>query len=158
MEDNFLSRWSQRKLDRDLDTQTESEQSNIAACEPEVATQEGALGGESQHTEYGTSVSSLLVSEVGSSVKKAALRKLFLSGEFSDIDRLNDYDHDYQSVKSLSDDVVIKLRDWMNQDDSELTNDDRRQDGSVTDSAQSDTNLEQDTEEGKWGQNRPHEK
>ncbi|MGF1756203.1 DUF3306 domain-containing protein, partial [Vibrio makurazakiensis] len=46
------------------------------------------------------SVASLLATGAEKAVKKAALRKLFLSGEFSEVDALNDYDHDYSAVKS----------------------------------------------------------
>jgi hypothetical protein len=68
-------------------------------------------------------VASLLSSEVESAVKKAALRKLFLSGQFSEIDGLNDYDHDYKSVKSLSSEVASQLRDWINSKEQEESED-----------------------------------
>ncbi|TNF10743.1 MAG: DUF3306 domain-containing protein, partial [Vibrionaceae bacterium] len=58
--------------------------------------------------------------EATQQVKKAALRKLFLSGEFSEVDRLNDYDHDYTAVKSLSAEVAQGLRDWMNKADDHM--------------------------------------
>lgn len=123
MATSFLSRWSQRKLEQDTDADTVSEQSDTEAHEPEVLTQQEPIELEghvdSQDIENEPSVASLLASEVESSVKKAALRKLFLSGEFSEVDRLNDYDHDYQSVKSLSSEVAGKLRDWLNQEESE---------------------------------------
>ncbi|MDN3684796.1 DUF3306 domain-containing protein [Vibrio sinaloensis] len=100
-----------------------SEQSDTEARDPEILTQQEPIELEghidSQDIENEPSVASLLASEVESSVKKAALRKLFLSGEFSEVDRLNDYDHDYQSVKSLSSEVAGKLRDWLNQEESE---------------------------------------
>ncbi|NOH96330.1 DUF3306 domain-containing protein [Vibrio sp. 99-70-13A1] len=62
-----------------------------------------------------TSLAQLLVSGAEAGAKKAAMRKLFLSGEFSEVDRLNDYDHDYSSVKSLSTEAASKLRNWVNE-------------------------------------------
>tara|TARA_Y100001956_G_scaffold82723_1_gene104986 strand:- start:18 stop:542 length:525 start_codon:yes stop_codon:yes gene_type:complete len=117
---NFLSRWSKRKLEGDQEDQMNSslsrrhvEDEDLDASEVQQNEQQDT--DVSEHADE-TSVASLLVSEVDKSVKKAALRKLFLSGEFSEVDRLNDYDHDYQSVKSLSSEVAGKLRDWMNSD------------------------------------------
>lgn len=57
-------------------------------------------------------VAELLTAGAEASVKKAALRKLFLSGEFSEVDALNDYDHDYKAVKTLSKEVAETLRGW----------------------------------------------
>ncbi|MFA0249269.1 DUF3306 domain-containing protein [Vibrio sp. 10N.261.45.A4] len=59
------------------------------------------------------SVAQLLVSEASESVKKAALRKLFLSEEFNVRDGLDDYDDDYSNLKSLSEGVAEALRDWV---------------------------------------------
>jgi hypothetical protein len=36
-----------------------------------------------------------------------------MSPEFNVVDGLNDYDHDYASVKSLSSDVAATLRNWV---------------------------------------------
>ncbi|PMG46863.1 hypothetical protein BCU90_12980 [Vibrio lentus] len=59
------------------------------------------------------SVAQLLVSEASESVKKAALRKLFLSEEFNVRDGLDDYDDDYSNLKTLSEGVAETLRDWV---------------------------------------------
>ncbi|MFA0438864.1 hypothetical protein BCU70_11915 [Vibrio sp. 10N.286.49.C2] len=65
-------------------------------------------------------VESLSMSELMSktgldkAAKKAALRKMFLSPEFNVVDRLNDYDHDYASVKPLAAGVADTLRQWIN--------------------------------------------
>jgi hypothetical protein len=60
------------------------------------------------------SIANLLVSEASESIKKAALRKLFLSEEFNVRDGLDDYDDDYSNLKTLSQGVADKLRDWVN--------------------------------------------
>lgn len=160
MATSFLSRWSQRKLEQDTDADTVSEQSDTEAHEPEVLTQQEPIELEghidSQDIENEPSVASLLASEVESSVKKAALRKLFLSGEFSEVDRLNDYDHDYQSVKSLSSEVAGKLRDWLNQEESETeeSNVPEAVDSNSIEPETENTPVEDDQSE--VGQNIPH--
>ncbi|MGR5266156.1 DUF3306 domain-containing protein [Vibrio astriarenae] len=60
------------------------------------------------------SIANLLVSEASESIKKAALRKLFLSEEFNVRDGLDDYDDDYSNLKTLSHGVADKLRYWVN--------------------------------------------
>ncbi|MFB9217348.1 DUF3306 domain-containing protein [Vibrio sinaloensis] len=160
MATSFLSRWSQRKLEQDTDADTVSEQSDTEARDPEILTQQEPIELEghidSQDIENEPSVASLLASEVESSVKKAALRKLFLSGEFSEVDRLNDYDHDYQSVKSLSSEVAGKLRDWLNQEESETekSNVPEAVDSNSMDPETENTPVEDDQSE--VGQNIPH--
>ncbi|NOI91978.1 DUF3306 domain-containing protein [Vibrio splendidus] len=67
------------------------------------------------------SVAQLLVSEASESVKKAALRKLFLSEEFNVRDGLDDYDDDYSNLKSLTEGVAETLRDWVKDKTEEET-------------------------------------
>ncbi|WP_321282789.1 DUF3306 domain-containing protein [uncultured Vibrio sp.] len=128
---DFLSRWSQRKLgesqsihqDAKLSDETEVEviQSLSAeeALENEVSEQtstaeqsEKTTAADEQKPEE-MSIANLLVSEASESVKKAALRKLFLSEEFNVRDGLDDYDDDYSNLKSLSEGVAETLRDWV---------------------------------------------
>lgn len=131
MANSFLSRWSQRKFEQDK-SQTEPEVTETLAVDTTSsvsAAEQDAEANESQeenaqrvtddiegmgelHSEQSESVASLLATGAEAAVKKAALRKLFLSGEFSEVDALNDYDHDYKAVKSLSSDVASKLRGW----------------------------------------------
>ncbi|NAZ47341.1 DUF3306 domain-containing protein [Vibrio toranzoniae] len=141
MATNFFSRWSQRKLDESTDEPFEAEQtleaieltsfdsvsseilstdlSPAAAAEaPQpLESDEEAHAVESQDTASEStedlSVAQLLVSEASESVKKAALRKLFLSEEFNVRDGLDDYDDDYSNLKSLSEGVAETLRDWV---------------------------------------------
>ncbi|WP_394125505.1 DUF3306 domain-containing protein [Vibrio hepatarius] len=129
MATSFLSRWSKRKLEGDEAEQlSEPVEAAAPAVEdvesiedfPVVESAEYTTAIESTDTlESEGSVAALLASEAESAVKKVALRKLFLSGEFSTVDGLNDYDHDYKAVKSLSTEVASKLRDWMNADEEE---------------------------------------
>lgn len=144
MATSFFSRWSQRKLDGDKATDIESPESdsttdNTQASElPQVSEQESSItseqvsadvSGESLDSSVDSpegdgespSVAQLLVSEASESVKKAALRKLFLSEEFNVRDGLDDYDDDYSNLKSLGEGVADTLRDWVKEtvEDSE---------------------------------------
>jgi hypothetical protein len=126
---SFLSRWSKRKLEGDeVEQPSESVEltttADVSDCteddSPIVESTENTVATESTETPKSEGgVAALLASEAESAVKKAALRKLFLSGEFSAVDGLNDYDHDYKAVKSLSTEVASKLRDWMNADEEQ---------------------------------------
>ncbi|MEH0668948.1 DUF3306 domain-containing protein [Vibrio owensii] len=134
MATSFFSRWSKRKLE---ETTTEPADAKVVdsveSTEPEtaqaheelsteaqvLATEASATETESQQTSSETtdpeemSVAQLLVSEASESVKKAALRKMFLSEEFNVRDGLDDYDDDYSNLKSLSEGVAETLRDWV---------------------------------------------
>jgi len=125
---SFFNRWSKKKLEGESASQDEPlaeldqdvvESESETAGEPETVLEPNSQEvGDADHSE--TNIASLLASEAESAVKKAALRKLFLSGQFSEVDGLNDYDHDYKAVKSLSSDVAEKLRDWMQSDEEEM--------------------------------------
>ena len=142
MATSFFSRWSQRKLDGDKGTDVEVEEAvngavdvqpselpSINDPEPSVASEQvpadisvESLDDSVENVEgESPSVAQLLVSEASESVKKAALRKLFLSEEFNVRDGLDDYDDDYSNLKSLSEGVADTLRDWVKEtvEDSE---------------------------------------
>ncbi len=134
MATSFFSRWSKRKLE---ETTTEPADAKVVdsveSTEPETAqaheelsteaqalvTEAPAIETESQEASSEAtdpeemSVAQLLVSEASESVKKAALRKMFLSEEFNVRDGLDDYDDDYSNLKSLSEGVAETLRDWV---------------------------------------------
>lgn len=130
MATSFFSRWSKRKLE---ESTTEPTDAKVVDCvestEPEneeLSTEAQALATEASTTETESqqassettdpeemSVAQLLVSEASESVKKAALRKMFLSEEFNVRDGLDDYDDDYSNLKSLSEGVAETLRDWV---------------------------------------------
>lgn len=173
---SFLSRWSKRKLEGDEAEQLGESVEPTATTDEVVESLEGSpvvestentpatKSTETQESEGG--VAALLASEAESAVKKAALRKLFLSGEFSSVDGLNDYDHDYKAVKSLSTEVASKLRDWMNADEEEQEEQTieeplaQNEEGAVAEIEQAtvindDVNNDQDDQ---VGQNIPHKK
>lgn len=136
MATSFFSRWSQRKLDGDKATDVESpepdnttdntqasELTQVSEQEPSITSEQVSadVSGESLESSVDSpegdgespSVAQLLVSEASESVKKAALRKLFLSEEFNVRDGLDDYDDDYSNLKSLGEGVADTLRDWV---------------------------------------------
>ena len=148
MATNFFSRWSQRKLDESTDEPLEVEQtleateltssdsSSEVSLEMEVAAPQSLESDALETNEEvhasdvqdpapeateDLSVAQLLVSEASESVKKAALRKLFLSEEFNVRDGLDDYDDDYSNLKSLSEGVAETLRDWVKDKTEEET-------------------------------------
>lgn len=126
-ENTFFSRWSQRKLtaesDQLLDTQKSLDSQPVQAesIESESAVEtESGLESHSLEQPHSTeneepSVASLLVSDASQELKKAALRKLFLSGEFSEVCMLDDYNADYSNTATLTTQVAQTLRQWCNE-------------------------------------------
>ncbi|RND32335.1 DUF3306 domain-containing protein [Vibrio cholerae] len=126
-ENTFFSRWSQRKLtaesDQLLDTtkslKTQPVQAESIESESAVETESGLESHslEQSHSAENEepSVASLLVSGASQELKKAALRKLFLSGEFSEVCMLDDYNADYSNTATLTTQVAQTLRQWCNE-------------------------------------------
>ncbi|HHF3254802.1 TPA: DUF3306 domain-containing protein [Vibrio alginolyticus] len=132
MATSFLSRWSKRKLEESSQhaeeitpiAETEQSEDSVTALSnadesldalnvnEDSQAPDITASVETEKTEE-MSVAQLLVSEASESVKKAALRKMFLSEEFNVRDGLDDYDDDYSNLKSLSQDVAETLRDWV---------------------------------------------
>ncbi|EPN5403613.1 DUF3306 domain-containing protein [Vibrio cholerae] len=126
-ENTFFSRWSQRKLtaesDQALDTtksldpqpvQEEPIESD-SAVETESGLESHSLEQPHSAENEEPSVASLLVSDASQELKKAALRKLFLSGEFSEVCMLDDYNADYSNTATLTTQVAQTLRQWCNE-------------------------------------------
>ena len=159
MASSFISRWSKRKLDGEQEQNASLSELPSEEVVDQAEGDDGFTDNALEHDSEETSVAALLVSEAESAVKKAALRKLFLSGEFSEVDRLNDYDHDYKAVKSLSTDVVAKLREWVNQDDEQEHSTDVESDSSdVEQPLNTESDLSAETDVDEMGQNIPHKK
>ncbi|HAS3568261.1 TPA: DUF3306 domain-containing protein [Vibrio cholerae] len=126
-ENTFFSRWSQRKLtaesDQALDKakslNSEPVQAESITNQFSVETESGLVSGavEQPHSAENEepSVASLLVSDASQELKKAALRKLFLSGEFSEVCMLDDYNADYSNTATLTTQVAQTLRQWCNE-------------------------------------------
>lgn len=130
---SFISRWSKRKLEEasskdhdlndDLNTNAHSDleltQTEATFVKPddgsveEVNVEQANAAAPEESKPEEMSIANLLVSEASESVKKAALRKLFLSEEFNVRDGLDDYDDDYSNLKSMSEGIAETLRDWV---------------------------------------------
>lgn len=131
-EKTFFSRWSQRKLATEPDQEPQLDPSEGLVSEPLQSQQlagessvEAESGLESDAVEQPhsaeneePSVASLLVSGASQELKKAALRKLFLSGEFSEVCMLDDYNTDYSNTATLTTEVAQTLRQWWKETDS----------------------------------------
>ncbi|GLQ70696.1 DUF3306 domain-containing protein [Vibrio penaeicida] len=152
MASDFLKRWSQRKLQEDDKQQTlltseeyslldkEDEDivdiadaeaieetdvyENAGACESKTSTE---LPLEDEDPSDEPSVATLLSKGAETAVKKAALKKLFLSGKFSEVDALNDYDHDYSKVGNLTQEAAEKLRGWVKEQLDEETEEENKE-------------------------------
>lgn len=128
-ENTFFSRWSQRKLTAESDQEPQFDTPEGLASEPleeqpvanksSVETESGLVSDalEQPHSAENEepSVASLLVSDASQELKKAALRKLFLSGEFSEVCMLDDYNADYSNTATLTTQVAQTLRQWCNE-------------------------------------------
>ncbi|GHZ03039.1 hypothetical protein VCSRO76_2119 [Vibrio cholerae] len=126
-ENTFFSRWSQRKLtaesDQLLDTQKSLDSQPVqeepieseSAVETETGLESDAVEQPHSTENEEPSVASLLVSDASQELKKAALRKLFLSGEFSEVCMLDDYNADYSNTATLTTQVAQTLRQWCNE-------------------------------------------
>ncbi|PAR36569.1 DUF3306 domain-containing protein [Vibrio metoecus] len=126
-ENTFFSRWSQRKLtaesDQLLDTQKSLDSQPVqeepieseSAVETESGLESHSLEQPHSAENEEPSVASLLISDASQELKKAALRKLFLSGEFSEVCMLDDYNADYSNTATLTTQVAQTLRQWCNE-------------------------------------------
>ncbi|PFG56120.1 uncharacterized protein DUF3306 [Vibrio sp. ES.051] len=140
MATSFLSRWSKRKLEESSNLGDEEitpvEEEKAPASVSETLTPSTTVSLDNSEFNEATqdtttvvdieneqpeemSIASLLVSEASESIKKTALRKLFLSEEFNVRDGLDDYDDDYSNLKSLSQEVAETLRDWVKEQTEE---------------------------------------
>lgn len=79
-----------------------------------------------QEKPQGNAMSQLLASDASAELKKRALRSLFFSGQFSEVDPLNEYHQDFSQIKPLSSEIAGTLRNWtaqkMEEIENELTN------------------------------------
>lgn len=155
MANNFLSRWSQRKLEEQSLDKTEQESASLEKVQEEEHSLDGSvaeLEGEQEDTASESepeveseelSISQLLANtEVDKAVKKAALRQLFMQPEFNVVDGLNDYDHDYSAVKPLATEVAETLRGWVKDVEEHLEESEGSDDSALATSNPVETEVE----------------
>ncbi|SDG93946.1 Protein of unknown function [Vibrio xiamenensis] len=117
MSNKFIKRWSEQKLQASTDEQPPLQETAVEPVQSEEIALEHSDSQQPVQDEEqkSDSLASLLASQASEEVKKLALRKLFMSGEFHHVDPLNDYAHDFSSAKSLSAEVGKQLRQWLSQ-------------------------------------------
>lgn len=136
--DSFLTRWSKRKLEIDKEEGSTQLADDYAiedgaidnhlplSCDnPDNETSSPEITSETE-PDKSASLASLLSSEANKEIKKAALRNLFFSGEFSEVCRMNDYAQDFSSMKTLSPEVAQTLRGWLKASSSNSEQQDQR--------------------------------
>lgn len=100
--ESVLSRWSRRKLDKQVAT----EQEKVLPVEQEP---ESAPTSE-QQIEDETEIPIWQQLDVDPEVKRAALSRLFRQPEFNVVDRMNEYDDDFTSFASLGSIVTHEMK------------------------------------------------
>lgn len=115
-QEDFLSRWSRRKLEGETETdRTETEPAAPAAGEAEPPLTDRdmpPLDSLTQESEY----SGFLSPEVSEELRRLALRKLFHSPMFNVRDGLDDYDEDFTSFVRLGDLITADMRHRLEQE------------------------------------------
>ena len=66
--------------------------------------------------------SQFLSSGVSDELRNLALRKLFNLPQFNIVDGLNDYDEDFSKMPALSQEVVARMRSWMQDKQEQVVN------------------------------------
>ncbi|WP_458525684.1 DUF3306 domain-containing protein [Onishia taeanensis] len=126
-----FSRWSQRKrglepVDEAAPDLTPSAEESRDVSDP-AAVAEGETPSQETAAELpdpdtlpsGSDLTAYLSSGVGRELRRKALKRLFAADHYHHRDGLNDYDDDYRKLKSLSQDVADRLRQWTRQLDDE---------------------------------------
>lgn len=149
MSSSFLQRWSKNKSESQIEQgqhieKTENDTPQLSADKVEDSvTEESDIEltmSDVDTLDGNSSISAFMTEGVEKSIKKAALKKIFLSDEFNVVDGLNDYDHDYASVGSLPSEIAQTLRQWINSDDENETD-------SQTEPVISEANIETNADE-----------
>jgi len=116
--ESFLSRWSERKLNRRNEKDETASTSREEELSPSCKTSEQ---GKKERTEL-PSIESLdensdyrafITPDVSEELQRLALRKLFSSHRFNVRDGLDDYDEDYRSFESLGKTITAEMRHQM---------------------------------------------
>lgn len=115
-DESFLSRWSRRKLESNANaaadnlpppaaTQTPAETNTEILPDDSDMPPVESLNAESE-------ISGFLSPQVSDTLRRRALRKVFLSDKFNVRDGLDDYDEDFTSFTPLGDVVTAEMRRW----------------------------------------------
>jgi hypothetical protein len=103
-DDNFLSRWSKRKLSQPEQSETDAEaQVKRVDEKPE----------QDKENEEVKPLPIWQQADADPDLKKQALKALFKQSEFGHLDGLNEYDEDYTTFTSLGDVVTREMKRMM---------------------------------------------
>jgi hypothetical protein len=105
--ENFLSRWSRRKLD---DNESEAVTPEVDLSPPEISELDSVNPEASQSSEPAEELPIWQQKDVDPELKRNALRSLFQQAEFNYRDGLNDYDHDFTKQPKLGDIVTVQMK------------------------------------------------
>lgn len=117
-QESFLSRWSERKLNRS----NGKNEIESAPCEKESPpSSETREQGKKESTalplidslDENSDYSAFISPDVSEELQRLALRKLFSSYRFNVRDGLDDYDEDYRSFESLGKTITAEMRHHM---------------------------------------------
>lgn len=156
-DETFLSRWSRRKAEQpsahaaetEVQHESLSEQDSLALASisdditGEISAAAGNSGNNAENGEpipltdadmptieslsEESDYSQFLSAGISDELRNLALRKLFNLPQFNIVDGLNDYDEDFSKMPALSQEVVARMRSWM-QDKQEQVVDEIRGD------------------------------
>ena len=127
----FLTRWSRRKREQDLDlprtpdehalpaNQASGLPGDAAAAAPERVLTDADMP-PLESLDEASDFSGFLSQGVSDELRRMALRKLFAQPSFNVLDGLNDYDEDYTKLAPLGDTITYQMRQWMERDRKKL--------------------------------------
>ncbi|MGF1762134.1 DUF3306 domain-containing protein [Aliivibrio kagoshimensis] len=126
MGNNFIQRWSKIKTESHSKASESTQKTGVV---DEISTDSASdepINNESlplpsmsdvDALESNSSLAGFLSEGVEKSIKKAAMKKIFLSSDFNVLDGLTDYDQDFSSVGSLPAEVAQNLRKWIKEEE-----------------------------------------
>ncbi len=126
MGSNFIQRWSKNKSESQSEATESTLQAEVVDTFSNDTVIEESVDNECQplpsmsdvdSLESHSSLAGFLAKGVEKSIKKAAMKKIFLSSDFNVLDGLTDYDQDFSSVGSLPAEVAQNLRKWIKEEE-----------------------------------------
>lgn len=108
------------EITSEISAQANNSDSNSDNGEPIPLTDDDmpAIESLSEESDY----SQFLSSGVSDELRNLALRKLFNLPQFNIVDGLNDYDEDFSKMPALSQEVVARMRSWMQDKQEQVVN------------------------------------
>ncbi|MDH5592690.1 MAG: DUF3306 domain-containing protein, partial [Gammaproteobacteria bacterium] len=133
--DDFLTRWSRRKLEGDEKSELEKSISNQPEVEPPTSDHESLPVWQQK--------------DADPDIKRQALSTLFRQPQFNELDGLNEYDEDYTSFSSLGNVVTQEMKRMLRLAEEKTRPEDVTPNNDVaqSDEQETDLNAEQNNNE-----------